>query len=828
MLPKNKIPFITEEGKMFILIFSIAFLVVASLAVLVGVLRARKKSWQLSVTKIIISVLSAVLSAFLASLIAKTVVGSVFNTILIGELKEIAADVPSAIPVFTAVICMIVAPFMFLALYFIIRPILAIFTKLLTRLFIKITNKNAANVGKDLGKKEFALEKANGISALCGGICTLISLCILCVPFVGVLEVVDDVASLPLHNAATLDESGTVEVVADVLDGASHNAGTYTVKYLGGGLLYDMMTTYTVGEERVSLRDETGTVKAIANAVITAANENATAEEKAEGFREIGTAFEDAALMPMLISDMGSAAADSWGKGEDFHGIGMPSLGAAFDPLMLSLMDCLAGSSVEDVKHDISTFTDIIAVFAENNMLGTISKDPMGVFSNESATEKIMFDLLENPRLSVMVDAFSDFGITMLMESVKVPQNTDSMYDNLIYRLNGAYAENENDYVAIYSDIFDDYGLRVSKEQLSAAAQHRLGGGEIVAWVEENVVADEEDFLKKTERMTVEKITEGTPEITDKQAEAKALANSYKVIGGLMGGMNKSGFEVKNMLRDLGPVLDAFSNTQSIGPEKTEYILKALLQSEMVHDKIGLSVIEATDSAHSICENSATKGYGSMLNSLALAVDVVSAASSADKNTQEAVNAMLEDLTPESAKVLQTITTPSVVGKYGVPQSSSEPISDMISDTFGNLSTAKEEGMTDEEYAKESAAVSDMMNVLMSTGKGGKMFGEDGRTGTSADQFVNNIMDSSVMSSTMVDTVYKDGATEPTLDPLSSNRQMAQEEKDALVNSLNNRWNESDKSEESRKEILSVAAIMNVTVEINEYGVAQIFPEENN
>lgn len=853
-----------KEGKMYSLIFSIVFVLIAAVAILIGVLRGKKNAWQLSVVRIAISLVTAILSAIVSSLVAWFSAKGLLNLFLSGEIKAIVDDVPSVVPATSALMAMFVAPVLFLGFYALFRPLMGLLTKLLTRLFIKITTKNApegeqtelesqpdvvdAAPEKSAGSKyleelygsapvatkkqkkekaekgEFEIGKNCWIGALCGGLCAFITLCIVLVPAVGFTEVMGDTASVPLQSMSATDESGIFGVVGDVAHGASHNAGTYVVKYTGGGLLYDMMTSYKVNGERATLRKEMGTVKAFANAVVVSSGDVATPEEKAKSIRDVSYAFDKSNLMPVLVSDIGAAASESWGKGQLFHGIKMPSLGAAFDPVMIVFMNCVAGENNAVIKQDVHTFADIIAIYAEHNMLGEIKTNPMNAFSNEEVTSRIMLDLLENPRLYVMVDAFADFGTTMLLESVKVPQNTNLMYDNLNYRIEGAYAENEKDYVTIYKEIFDDYGIRVSDEQLLAAAQHRLGGGDIRAWVAQNVVADEADFLAKTERMTIDKITEGAAEVKNKKDEAEALGKSYKVMSDLMNGMNKTGFDVKNMLRDLGPVLDAFKKTESIGPEKTHHILVGLLQSEKVHDKIGFTVLDAADSAGSITKNAETKGYATMLNSLSLAVDVVSAASSIEKNTQEAVDAMLDDLTPESAEVLQTVTTPEVVSKYGVPAGSSEPIADMISDTFGNLSDAKEEGMSDEQYQKESAAVSDMMNVLMSTGKAGKMFGEDGRTGGSAEKFVNNIMDSDVMSGTMVETVYK-GTEEPTNDPLSSKRQMAQEEKDELISALSNRWNASDKSAQTKKEILSIAAIMNVTVEITDSGVSYVEPE---
>jgi leucyl-tRNA synthetase len=274
------------------------------------------------------------------------------------------------------------------------------------------------------------------------------------------------------------------------------------------------------------------------------------------------------------------------------------------------------------------------------------------------------------------------------------------------------------------------------------------------------------------------------------------------------------------MVGEMGGVLDTFALSESIGPEKTAYILKAMLQSGTVTKEIGFSTMEASDSADSISKNAAKKSYAQMLNSLMLTVEMVEAASDINVNTAEAVEKMLNDLTPESAEVLKTITTPEVVKNYGVPEKSSKPTSELMGDTFENLAQAKEDGMSDEDYAKESSAVTNMMSVVMTSGKGA-IFGDRSATGTTAQQFVDDIMDSTVMADTIVEKVYA-GGDEPVVDPLVSNRTMAQEESDSFIEALNNRWNASAKDEATKKEIISIASIMNVKVEITESGVQKV------
>lgn len=837
---------------MFTLTFSVAFAVVAVFAMGIGALKGKKTVWQMSVTKIFLSVVSAIIAALVSAAVSKAVVGVVIDALLGDLLGELMAGLTSGQEIITALVAMIVAPFLFLPFYAIIKSILKIFKKMIARPFRKLTTKKVEEVAEEAPveevaeeeapeltekemkkaakaaakeakkakkyakKHEFKLEKSNWISALCGALCSLVTLCIILIPAVGGLGIINDIAALPLQTAAAADESGTTSTVAEVLDGAANNAGSVTVKLLGGQLIYDMMTTCNVGGETTTLRTETKFVQSIANVVIVLGNDEADKAEQADSLRGVADAFADSSMMPVLLSEITTAAADSWRNGEEFAGLAMPDMGP-LNPVMMSVVEAFAQGNVDTIKEDMRSIVEIFAVLVENDAMESFGDNPLVMLSKEQTTAKILKELIDNPRLCVMVDGLSDFGMSLLLSSVGVVEDHDGYYDQFKAAMNGVYADEEGAYAALYADVFDAFGLKVSDELCADAGKAMMETGDINAWIRENIAADEEAFNKATVIVTVKDITDGIPTITNKDKEAEALAHCFAVIYGLTDGMGDSSFEVQNLLADMGAVLDSFAQTETYGVEKTGMILKAMLQSEMVHDEMGFSIMEATDAADSIIKNASSKGYVSLLASLAKVVEAIQASSDLDVSNVEKVEAMLKDLTPETAEVLASIATPQVMMNYGVKAESAKPVSDLMGNTFTNLADAKANGMSDEDYAKESAAVSNMMNMVMDSGDGA-IFGDGSSTGTTADKFVSDITGSQVISQTLVETVYGDGE-EATNDPLKTGKAMSDEEKADFVGSLNNEWNNSAKSAEDAKEIIAIGAIMNVAVEIGDDGV---------
>jgi hypothetical protein len=419
-----------------------------------------------------------------------------------------------------------------------------------------------------------------------------------------------------------------------------------------------------------------------------------------------------------------------------------------------------------------------------------------------------------------------------MLDKVNTPKTRAQLFEGFVADFTAVSGEDAAALEVAYANVLDDYGIRCAGTTLAAdAAAAKLGGSDMSVWFYENIAMNEDAFIGKTTIVSQQMLTEGSISITNREHEAKALAHAFVVVYGMTDDIAGGTFDAKRMLGTMGPALDSFAQTETIGQQKTKYMLEAILQSRLIHDSIGFGVVEATDSAASIADNSANKSYASVMSSLSGVVEMLEAATDKSKNTKEAVDKMLNDLTPEAASVMETMATPSVMKNYGVPEKSADSVANMVSGTFGNL-----KDVPAEDYEKESAAVADMMNVMMSITEGdtnaeeGVFGGENSVTQITEEEYVNNIMDSTAMSKTVVDTVYADG-DEPKVDPLNSGRKLNDTEKVNLVGALNNKWNESEKDEQTKKELTAIAAMMNIAVDMTDNGFelveTDVTPDEN-
>lgn len=827
---------------LFILIFSAIFCFFAGLFMLFGALKGRKYKWHLSLARIIVALISAVAAAMLATFLSNLVIRLVLNLAITNgwflEVGNILAELPTGVGVATALASMFVSPILFIPLFFIIKPILNIFGKLISRLIARASEKDE-NGRKIVKRKHYKKRNEaliahyfNPLGAALGALCSLLVFCIALVPIVGAIDVVNDIVPLfsdtlmeevseaegATENAAMLDIAGTALAA---LNGLDNNVGALTIKYTGGKLLYGAMTTSVINGEMANLNKEGALLASVAEAAVIVLDEEEAPEEKAAAVRAVSPAFDRSVVTRTLISEFCTAAGETWDAGESFHGVARPQLGGDFEAITSAAIDVFATADSQNIKKDVHAITEAVAVLFESGAVGDLQSDPMSILGNEETTSALFAAFLENERLDPMVDGFADFGVNILLDTILTPNTREELYAEFVNGFTSVNGEDAEALTKAYSDIFDDYGIRLDAETVAYAAECKLKGEDMNNWLFMHVAKNKEEFVAKTELVSSDMITGGVTPITNRDHEADALAHAFAVVYGMTSDLKGDSFNTKNMIGKFGPALDSFTMTETIGAEKTGLVLKAVLQSKTVHDQLGMSVIDATNTANSIIENSGKKDYATIMESLTGIIEVLEAASDKGTSTKEAVDKMLDNLTPEAANVMQTMATPNVVKNYGVPENNAEPVANMISDTFGNL-----QDVPAEEYDKEAAAVADMMNVMMAMGSGGSSStfgGEESDTQLSADEYVTNVMDSKAMSKTLVDTVYGEG-DEPKVDPMGSNRNLSEGERAELLESLNSKWAASPKDEATKRQIVAIAAMMNMVVEVTDAGVTEVVP----
>lgn len=808
------------------------------------------------------------------------------NTDFWSTVEELLTEIPSLQDAAEALVRCVVAPVLFLPIFLILRGILNRVAKPVSRAIISATLRKApaaealaeeqngsaveetagevlaegaegdavaeepmlsekaqakqAKKAKKLAKKQLLrTEKASGLGMACGAVCGLLLFVALAAPTVGFLNICDDAMSF----VATEDDNAVMKITTEALDAGANNVGSQAVRYLGGQPIFAGLTSYRVGGHVMSLTKETRFLASMGSAALAINDDSVSPAEAANRFRKTGEAFRKTDLLPVLLPELCHAATEDWNGGRDFHGISKPSFGETLDVFVTPFLDVMAVSDYDTIKEDVNTLFDLMAEAVEAEALQQMAH-PLSLFEKEEFTASMLKTLLENPRLSGMVGGFLDFGVRTFGDSMGMYADESDLYRTWLYQMYEITEMTmwEQEWEALpgtlieqYRSAFADFGLELdasAAETLVASvlafngdlSPERLGelfdSTAVLNGNGESIFLNRETVAAESLLIPANEFSFDVGRIIDRDAEAHAMAKVLSEMAALMGTTGDT--SVSSTVASVGKVLDALANTQMVGKEQTAKLLTAILQTEGICDNLGISVREATDLAQTLAQNAEKKGYAVLMASLGETVRVLADSSDSSTSMNDRVQTLMETMTPESARVLQSFVNPNVMVANGVPESGAAAAADLMSTMFGNLADMGE-GMSAEDYQNESQAVTTVVNLAMNAGssQSSSMFGEGSVTGMSASEYTSCVLNSAVVSQTMCDVTYGESG-EPTTDPLNTGVSLSEQEEGELIQALNENWvNEANQNDEAtRQKYVAAGALVNLNIVVTDAGIS--------
>ena len=228
----------------FTMIFSITFLVVAALVVLIGALMGRRKIWALGFMRLIATAISAVVSVifsvFFSGFITEKLGGFLLNSSLLGDVGATLQKIPSVVEMAGALLAMAIAPAMFLSMFFILRWILYAIVKPIARGTVSAERKAEIQADAELKtkrKKKKAMLRAKGFNFMglvCGGASAFLVLVVLLIPVAGYGGIADDA----LDAAAALVPHEAVQTAHEIVEALDESTGISTIRTLGGKAVF--------------------------------------------------------------------------------------------------------------------------------------------------------------------------------------------------------------------------------------------------------------------------------------------------------------------------------------------------------------------------------------------------------------------------------------------------------------------------------------------------------------------------------------------------------------------------------------------------------------
>ena len=793
------------------LLFQIIFLIIPLLFIGGGLLMGRKLKWQFSLAKIVVIAVSAIISALVAAAIANGishVVADMFiESGILGEYIDLTTEVKSVKEVVCAFAAMIAAPILYIPLFLIIRGILGLVNRLvISRFYLE----------KEEGEKSFVrTSKKNPWGLVVGAVCGIFLCSAVMLPLVESVTVVGAMAHVVAEDISDEEVASTIDSLASA---GEINTSSVVVAATGGRLIYKMMTTYDVLGTKVSLFDEAEFLGAIEGTLVAIADEEADNATRAHAVRHLAESFNKSNAFPMMIVEIVDVAETDWNEGREFCGIEAPSFGEAHESITDIFVNCIKRSSGDTIKEDLSSVAEVLAIILENDCWNSIKEDPVHFIENEEVTAKILLVCVENERTYPAIDDIVDFGVDNLFVSFGAFETKDQAYAAMVEEvkaLAGVEDTAEANQTKL-SSIVKKYGLDVSRDVINVDFA-AMNESQILSWFSEAICSSAEDFARKTSLVTPDQITQKEPVLTDAKKESETLAHVLATAVNVIDHMGDENMKAAELLRLLGPVFDAIASTETFGEENTALVLKGILQSEKVYGEIGFTMNEATMVADKIISGADSVGFSPMLLSLGQMVDVISSASSTN-DIGGSVQLLLENLTPETADVITSVITPDAMQNYGVTEESAEAAAKLLNNMFSKLSDSKEE-MDEESFNKETDAVTDIVNIMMSAGmtETNGTFGTDGSIGVDAEQYIDNIISSDIVSDALIDAVYGE-EEEVTRDPLGIGIELTESEIAQLESIINDKWTNASEEEKTEgdleKLLVSIGAVVNADISI--------------
>lgn len=288
-------------------------------------------------------------------------------------------------------------------------------------------------------------------------------------------------------------------------------------------------------------------------------------------------------------------------------------------------------------------------------------------------------------------------------------------------------------------------------------------------------------------------------DIDDRHAESEHIDAVMVAMMEAFDNLGDAKLHASHVMSQMGHVLDKMHET-SVFHGTTESFLTALMQSHKVADSIGLDIIEMTDFANTIHSGMGNgTGYEQISVTVSHSFDVLENINDGEVK-KEKIQELMKDLTPETAKVMQEITTPSLMQNYGVTKENAEKSSNAVSSLFGNMAdytTNHPQGnMSDEEYKEsishEAEAVDKIITLAVKANEEiddkEPLFDTDGGEGAlemSAYDVVDLFATSTVAEDTVNELVIGNEDAEGKFDPLGAGNGFLESDRAEMTEALN-------------------------------------------
>ena len=542
---------------MFYTVFSLIFVALAVLYALNGMRKGKKYIWSYSVAQIVIVLVSAIASAFLSSAISLAIFNAIFGAIASGngELGALLTQLPVMGEALCAIASMIAAPILFYVIFAILRMVLGIVAKIVLRL-----------IAKKIAQKK------------------------------GILS---EDGTLPAEENEEPMETGkkSKKKKKSKNDGYFRISGQKNPKgmLLGAlcglilflatmipvvgilGIVNDMTSLGIAGAESPMVQTIGSVVDAGANNI---------------GAKAVRTVGGEALYSAMTTYKVGDEKA-TLAKETRFLGV----MGRAmFDMTNPEVDRAEAANSFRQIDEAFQETTLIPTVLPEFLNAAKASWDRGESYCGIAKPSFDKMDGLIQPVLDVLGTSTKE----------TIDEDVATLVDLTAYMI-------END---VMTDVKDDPISIFKKQEVTAEVMRQLLENDHMAPMVGGVSEFGLELFGEALGSPMTEIELDTANVADPQREAVALAVALAEMADVTEDLNRGGFNQLESIATMGPMLDAFAATETIGKENTDLILEGILSSPKIQEITEPVSLSAVANEYDIYGKADSMGYQGALEGL--------------------------------------------------------------------------------------------------------------------------------------------------------------------------------------------------------------------
>ena len=415
------------------LIVTLAAAVYAVILGLIYMLKARKRSWVMSIVRLCVTVGCAIAAIFLTRMLAEMAADTVYELLRPYMGDEIVAfldGVPVGAEGMRVLAALLVSPLLYLLVFLVLRWCVSLVVWIVEKCVPFLRRRSLRGVSMPLGALNGVLVAVVTLVPLCGYLMLCAHLMGTAVDS-GILE-----SSLVRENLPSVTEEEVVEL-ADAVENHPVASGIYGTV---GRPIFTALTTapldttdtHGVVVELELERELCGILVMAAHGVDVMESfekETYTAADKELLFVTADSLFASDWIR-ILAADTLAAMSNSWLENKDFAGIDRPALDASLNPTLNRLLEVLAAETPDTLEEDIHDILDVVGDLKVNGLLAQTSDYTALVQKlGESGLLAEMLDTLEqNQRLRILADELKALSVRLVSNMLGVDKLQSGEY----------------------------------------------------------------------------------------------------------------------------------------------------------------------------------------------------------------------------------------------------------------------------------------------------------------------------------------------------------------------------------------------------------------